>query len=64
MSGYDRRLNWNTRQRLLSDDMNNSVNLLETKGTDEICAAMSGDLFRSGTPVSGIMSGGKIRTNG
>ena len=64
MSGFDRRLVWNTRERLLSDDMNNSVNLLETKGTDEICAAMSGDLFRSGTPVSGIMSGGKVTANG
>lgn len=64
MSGFDRRLVWNTRERLLSDDMNNSVNLLETKGTDEICAAMSRDRFRSGTPVSGIMSGGKVTANG
>lgn len=64
MASNNRRLIWNTRERLLSTDLNDATALLNAKGTDEVAAALTGDLFNSAVPLSGLFSGGIVSANG
>jgi len=60
MPSNNRRLIFNTRERLLSTDLNDMTTLLHAKGTDEVAAVLSGDLYKSGVPVAGVVSGLRV----
>jgi hypothetical protein len=64
MSSNNRRVIFNTRERLLSTDLNDATALLHAKGTDEMVAALSGDSYKTVTPIAGVLSGGIASANG
>jgi len=67
MASNNRRVIFNTRERLLSTDLNDATALFHAKSTDEAAAGLSGDFWRnsgSSGSMSGIVSGGFVSTNG
>ena len=64
MASNNRRIVYNTRERLLSTDLNDTTALLHAKSTDELVALVTGDKFGSGAPASGVLSGGIVTANG
>jgi hypothetical protein len=64
MSSNNRRIIFNTRERLLSSDLNDMQALLHAKGTDELMAALSGEVYKGALPLSGVIQGGNVTANG
>ncbi len=64
MSSDNRRVVFNTRERILSNDMNNATALLNAKGTDEVASTLQGDRYDTANAVSGIFAGGLVTANG
>ncbi len=64
MSSNKRRVVFNTRERLLSTDMNDMTALLNSGTSDDIAAATTGDFFDTSLPLgsrqSGVLSGGIV----
>lgn len=64
MASNNRRLIYNTRERLLSTDLNDATALLHAKSTDELVALITGDRFRGPNAGSGVLAGGIVGANG
>ncbi len=64
MADDNSRVFFNTRERLVSDDLNNAITLAYTKGTDEIASTQSGDDYNTITAISGMFAGGIPVANG
>lgn len=64
MASFNRRIIFNTRERLLSTDLNDMTALLHAKGTDEVVGIVSGDAYKTTTPVSGVVAGLTVYATG
>lgn len=64
MASNNRRVIFNTRERLLSNDLNDMTALLHAKSTDELAAALSGDTYGTASAMSGVMGGGEVEADG
>ena len=64
MASFNRRLIWNTRERLLSTDLNDATALLHAKGTDEVVGIVSGDAYKTTNPLSGVVAGLTVYATG
>lgn len=67
MASNNRRVIFNTRERLLSTDFNDATALFHAKSTDEVAAALTGDFYKNSGGAgaqSGIIGGGYVSTDG